>query len=661
MPLLMLLAAELLYSLGAGWVTVIVSAAIGTGVLVWLLKGDGIDVYNRFNDNYIWGVAALYLSMSLIVLTTHEVRMPDVDAIQRNGHIRGVVEDIRTMEYGDRILLRVKGYRNNDGREAADFKIFLFTDVTEYKVMDELEMLENIEWYIDREITQNDYERMMMQRGIYGEERMDKEHIRLTGRENRLIPPPYLLRAKFVNFIESSTLGKDAEILIRMLLMGDRTDTPSALRQQFSYSGIAHVFALSGMHLGILLGIILVLFAPLSLVFPSKVRFILAIIAVWVYVYCTGAPVSIIRAGIMSTFMLLAVVLERRNVESLNALCGAAFFILLFNPGAVHDVGFQLSFFCVLSLIAYKDTFHALSPKEYPRLFRFMNSYLALFVATLGTWSIVAYHFGTFSPAFAISNILILPLLPFYMVLAIVYLAALSIGVNLQFIAVMLDYGASGVIELTGWLGAEDGSVIHFVPHWITVVLWTTGVLSLGVYLSQRKNLDKWKKEGKVPGHHRFLPYISTLFLIGGVIAIPFTPQTKDRVRVIFKKSGYSPYIAVSHGGEPAERIPYPEGETSRWETGGVEFVMVDMNNYGGNSRTPIKVPENRERCDYLIVGNRYRSSLSDLLRYYNPEVVIDGRFSHNNDYSFTDEIREQHLPVTLHSLNDYETIIIEI
>ena len=148
---------------------------------------------------------------------------------------------------------------------------------------------------------------------------------------------PLRLRAKLKDRI-AAIFPADAEPLVRALLTGDRSGLSYAQKNELSITGIAHIVAISGMHVSILLGVILLL--------SGRKRWLCAVLgipAILLFVLVTGAMPSVVRAGVMQTMCLLAPLLRREN-DPATSLGAAALCILIPNPWAIANLSFQLSF-----------------------------------------------------------------------------------------------------------------------------------------------------------------------------------------------------------------------------------------------------------------------------------------------------------------------------
>ena len=146
---------------------------------------------------------------------------------------------------------------------------------------------------------------------------------------------------------------------------------------------------------------------------PRRVRTALTIILIWIYTFLVGGGSSVVRAAVMSSVFLLSFVIEREQ-DTLNTLAVAALAILVFDPGQLFDVGFQLSFVCVLALVKGAPLFLApLAARQWqkrPVLWFLTESLAVSLAAWLGSAGMIAYYFGLVTPVGLLANIPVVPL-----------------------------------------------------------------------------------------------------------------------------------------------------------------------------------------------------------------------------------------------------------
>ena len=198
--------------------------------------------------------------------------------------------------------------------------------------------------------------------------------------------------------------------LLKGILLGKRSDVPTETLDTFRNSGTFHVLAVSGLHVGL---VAMFCYFGFSLFrFPQKILCLLTIIAVLIYASLIGFRPSVFRASLMAILFLFATLIDR-DADLFNLLAFAALVLLLVNPLQVWDVGFQLSFVAVASIVYFvpkmekplrrlwEDAAGASSESEGSVLKKLRNaavkwivlSYLVTFAAQIGTGPLIAYHF----------------------------------------------------------------------------------------------------------------------------------------------------------------------------------------------------------------------------------------------------------------------------
>lgn len=208
----------------------------------------------------------------------------------------------------------------------------------------------------------------------------------------------------------------DRYSVLAAMTLGDKSALSAQIRDVYAVSGASHILALSGMHIGILY----MLFSLLT--FSRHRRHIwsqaLIVAAVWAFALLTGLSTSVVRAALMVSIFAVFAVGFRFN-SSLNLLCLSAIIILTQNPYSLFDIGFQLSFMAVLSILLFvplMENRHATwaPPTEQPYYWRKAISGLAnclrvSVAAQLGVAPLLAYYFGRFSTYFLVTNLIVLP------------------------------------------------------------------------------------------------------------------------------------------------------------------------------------------------------------------------------------------------------------
>ena len=232
-------------------------------------------------------------------------------------------------------------------------------------------------------------------------------------------------------------LDSDAYAIVAAMTLGDKSFVSRELKDTYAISGASHVLALSGLHLGI----IYALFIMLGLRRRGMAGILLLLTSVWAYALLVGLSSSVVRAAVMlSVYAFFS--LGHREKMSLNVLSFTACIMLVCHPLALYDAGFQLSFCSMLSITLLFKPLYRLFDEKWLACHRFVASLwsmtLVSFTAQIGVTPLIAYYFGRFSCYFLLTNFVAVPLAT-----AILYLSFLffTVGqwsvVRLLFLKVM--------------------------------------------------------------------------------------------------------------------------------------------------------------------------------------------------------------------------------
>ncbi len=215
---------------------------------------------------------------------------------------------------------------------------------------------------------------------------------------------------------------------LKGVLLADRSDIDYEIKSSFINSGVIHVLAVSGLHVGFISLIIFILLGRLNI----KLRYILTIFGIIIFLIINGGYPSVFRASIMAILFLISKLLGR-STNGFNSLSIAAFIILILNPTEIFNPGFLLSFSAVLSILIFYPLFKKQIYKwkinlTVRKIILFASVSLA---AQIGTLPFTIYYFNKLSIVSLFANIIVIPLLGI-----IVATGILSLLVGLIFLQV---------------------------------------------------------------------------------------------------------------------------------------------------------------------------------------------------------------------------------
>jgi competence protein ComEC len=254
----------------------------------------------------------------------------------------------------------------------------------------------------------------------------------------------YEVRNRFENSINSTFPEPEASFLAGILL-GIKRNLPDWLMEDLQKSGTTHIIALSGFNITVIVMGLRLVFSKKS----AKMSFYMPLIAIAGFVVMTGSQSSVVRAGIMGAMMLLAYRVGRQSSAAMAIIITAALMIII-NPFLLRfDVGFQLSFAAFLGIIYLGPIFKEILPVKNESVKEILSMTLG---AQMMAYPIILYYFGNFSLVSLFTNLIILPFIPFVMLLGFI---SATLGMVLPYLSYVLSW------TLTLALKAIIG-IVHF-------------------------------------------------------------------------------------------------------------------------------------------------------------------------------------------------------
>ncbi len=464
------------------WIGVIpIMTAIGLYLCILGVSKNPVMAFRAGRWHIMW-VILLFMGVGLIDESlSRPLSLNQAYGRQLPNYIYGEVSGVLTKTYGDRIDILIDGTNGAKARIRSGATNVSPGDIVRIPVKYLNEISKDT-----TEIGQR-LQPMMHAAGILYTGRIVPKDIIVIGRIQGLRYFFLNLRECVELSIERSHLNKSTSDFLNAILMGDKTGLNEKTRLTFANGGMAHMLALSGLHIGILAGFILFLMWPIKLVGKYKWAYAVSLGLLWLYVAVTGMSYSSVRACIMTTFVFLGVIAERKNFAG-NALCSACLLILIIDPAALFDAGFQLSVVCVGALIAFAAKLNPVGHRQHPIIFNICGALITTMVATAASWALISFYFSQIPLMFLPSNLILLPILPFYLSIAVIFVTLLSFGYEIEWLAYCLDHGYELLLKSMEWLSCGTEFVIEYqLPLW-GVLLWMI-LLAVGAYIINRKEL----------------------------------------------------------------------------------------------------------------------------------------------------------------------------
>ena len=211
------------------------------------------------------------------------------------------------------------------------------------------------------------------------------------------------LNAYLGKSLEDNLSGKELAIA-KALILGDKSLLDTEVKNSFTNTGAMHVLAVSGLHVGIIMQILMVFFGFFTKWINRKTAILIVVGIMWIYAVLTGLSPSVLRAVFMFSVLVLAQVSGKQH-DSVNSLFFTAFIIFLFDPYTLFDIGFQLSFLAMLGIFLFYGQIDELIYIENKWIRKIWQGTAIGFAAQLMTTPLSLYYFHQFPNYFVLTNI----------------------------------------------------------------------------------------------------------------------------------------------------------------------------------------------------------------------------------------------------------------
>jgi len=436
----------------------------------------------------------------------------------------------------------------------------------------------------------------------------------------------------------------DEFAVLAALTLGYTDDLQPDLRASYSATGAMHILSVSGMHVGVVYVVMAFLLSFLDKSPRRKVyKALFIVLFLWAYAFLSGLSAAVIRAAIMFSFVSVANCTGRKS-QIYNTIFASAFFMLVYNPNFLYDVGFQLSYSAVLSIIFFQPIVGKLyTPGN--KLSRFGWEMLSVSIAAqLGTTPFTLYYFQQFPNYFLLTNILAIPLSSLVIYLAIGLLMTSFVPYLSAVVAFLLKWSLWLLNFIIVSIQHLPNSVSHFSLDVRQTLVLFLAIFGLSGYYFSRK----------------YPPLVVGLAAL--LVACLFNIQTNYRTltskRIIVyagQKATHVSFInrnansVFTTDSVEAEKIAKAFWQNQKfnevrylqqspWYSEGFacfqgEKILVLTDNFLDKKTTqrPLEL-------DYLVVGGRIKPKLEQLLDCVHPRrIIVDKSISK----WYTDNIRQ--------------------
>lgn len=436
-------------------------------------------------------------------------------------------------------------------------------------------------------------------------------------------------REYFLNIYRKFDFRKDDFAVLAALTFAYTDELDPDIRAGYTAAGTMHVLAVSGLHVGIIYAVLAFVFGFLNKTQRQRnLRTFLILLFLWSYAFITGLPASVFRATLMFSFAALGGLFERKSL-TYNTIFMSAFLMLLINPNLLFNVGFQLSYSAVLSIIYFQP--------KISKLFHFRNKPVkwiwdltsVSIAAQLGTVPFTLYYFQTFPNYFLLANMVAIPAATLILYLAIILLAVSFIPILSTVIAFLLKIVLRILNTAVVFIMHLPYSTSNIAINELQAILIILTIFLFGYYFYSKKYFPL------IAG----LSCILTIFAINVHIKyetlqsqkiIVYTGNRNTHVNFIDGRENLvytSDYgelykIASSFWNNKKLQTPRLINEHYSFHDGYIYFnglrimVLEDDFSRTHTAKEPLDI-------DYLIIGNGLKPRIGQLLECMQPRNII--------------------------------------
>ncbi|WMI64239.1 ComEC/Rec2 family competence protein [Aestuariibaculum sp. YM273] len=355
----------------------------------------------------------------------------------------------------------------------------------------------------------------------------DTELLKIKSKKNTILGYADAVRNYINTKLGAYHFKPDELAIINALFLGQRQDISNEIYTNYANAGVIHILAVSGLHIGIILIILYIIFKPIEYLKHGKIyKTALLLIILWSFAIIAGLSASVTRAVTMFSVLAIAVNLKRPT-NIYNTLALSIFILLLFKPMFLFDVGFQLSYLAVLAIVTIDPLLYKLWIPKNKILNFYWHTFTVTIAAQLGVIPISLYYFHQFPGLFFISNLVIIPLLGFILGFGILIIILASLGFLPSFLATSFSYSISLINKFIEWIAKQETFIFKDLPFNLSQVLASYTLIITLVFLLKKRTLNSFK------------------LVLSGIIALQIafiytSYQKPNREFIIFQKSRHS-------------------------------------------------------------------------------------------------------------------------
>ncbi|MEZ7504148.1 ComEC/Rec2 family competence protein [Flavobacterium sp. Arc2] len=272
------------------------------------------------------------------------------------------------------------------------------------------------------------------------------------------------IRTTIIHNLEKNNFQKKELNVAIALILGQKQDISPDILQDYQYAGAIHILSVSGLHVGFLLLFLTFILSPIPNTKRGAIlKLILILLCLASFALIAGLAPSVVRSVTMFSFVAIGYQL-RRSVNIYHTLLVSILLILLFQPSFLFDVGFQLSYIALFFIVWLQPLLASIwKPKNKPLIY-FWGILTVSFAAQIGTMPLSIYYFHQFPGLFFITNLVVIPLLSFIMILGVLVMGLAAFDYVPFFLSKSLEWSIHYLNKIVNSIASFEQFIIRDIP-----------------------------------------------------------------------------------------------------------------------------------------------------------------------------------------------------
>ncbi|MBK5192186.1 MAG: ComEC family competence protein [Flavobacteriaceae bacterium] len=297
------------------------------------------------------------------------------------------------------------------------------------------------------------------------------------------------LRAKIVFELQQFNFKPEELAIIQALLLGQRQDISPEIYNNYAAAGVIHILAVSGLHVGIILLLLNWVLKPVERLPKGKfIKTLLLLVLLWGFAILAGLSPSVVRAVSMFSFFAIGIQFNRRS-SALNTLFISLLFLLLINPDFIFQVGFQLSYAAVLSIVLIQPYLFGLFTPKLKAVKYLWGIFTVTIAAQIGVLPLSLFYFHQFPGLFFISNLVILPFLGIILGLGILVMLLALTGLLPSILASLYGGMISSLNNFVAYVASKEEFIFQNIYFSVLLCVSFYLVILAIIFLFRNANI----------------------------------------------------------------------------------------------------------------------------------------------------------------------------